>query len=197
MPPLDAVDRARRMGQRLTDLGEALGIDRSGRDLISRGYALAMEPRRATLSDDHDPEYLHPGRCAVILMDDLGCIDPATIAAVALLESESPNLAVPPREIEAGLGGDVARLVGGVPLSGAEDLAEQLVVGTEVTRVLALVERLDQVRHAHLWPDMERRRRVHAEACSVYLPVAVRTDATLARRYTWWCSMFGQRHLGD
>ncbi len=184
------------MGQRLADTAEALGIEKAGRELIARGYALAMEPRRARLSDDHDPAYLHPGRCAVILMDDLGVADPTLIAAGALVESESSELAVAVERMEGTMGPNVAELVAGVPIEADDELAERLLLADTPVRILALVERLDQLRHAHLWPDMDRRRAAHECAESVYLPVAVRTDGTLARRYRWWCSMFGRRYLG-
>jgi (p)ppGpp synthase/HD superfamily hydrolase len=60
---------------------------------------------------------------------------------------------------------------------------------------IALAERLDQLRHAHLWPDPERRRRAHQEALSVYSPLAERASPKLARRYAWWCSMFARKYL--
>jgi (p)ppGpp synthase/HD superfamily hydrolase len=183
------------MGQRLADTAAAAGIGPEGRSRIARSYGLAMEPRRAALIDDHDPSYLHPGRCAVILMDDLACAEPRLLCAAVFVETEAKTLAVPASRISKEVGEDVATLVEAVPQARAPDLAECLLLADPAVRVLSLVERLDQLRHAHLWTDMERRRIAYQSAVEVYLPVAIRTDPTLARRYRWWCSMFARRHL--
>ena len=192
---MGSTDRAARMGRRLEGTALSLGVDPSGLRLVGRAYALAMEPRREALEDDHDPDYLHPGRCAVILMDDLDQTDSKVIAAGSLVETERPELAVDPTRIASDLAVDVADLVSRTPRPGSADLAEALVVEDLSVRLIALVERLDQLRHAHLWADMERKGRAHREAEGVYLPVARRTHPTLARRYAWWCSMFRRRYL--
>ena len=154
-----------------------------------------MEPRRTLLDDDHHPDYMHPGRCAVIMMDDLQETDPVTISAVVLVESARPDLRVPVQTMVGRLESDVVSLVRSVPSPGGDDLAEVLVTASDPVRRVALTERLDQLRHAHLWPSVERRRRAHDEAREIYLPVAERTDPTLFRRYRWWCGMFARRYL--
>lgn len=183
------------MGQRLADTARAVGVAEAGVGRIGRAFALAMEPRRAQLPDEHDPAYLHPGRCPLICMEDLEMRDVALLAASTLIESERSELAVPPDRILAELGAEVAELVAEVPASGSDELAEILVVARPGVRMVALAERLDQLRHAHLWADPDRKRAALEEATRIYLPVAQRTDAVLERRYRWWCAMFGRRHL--
>jgi (p)ppGpp synthase/HD superfamily hydrolase len=183
------------MGERVAETARSLGIESGSVQLITSAYALAMEPRRRRLEDDHHPAYLHPGRTALILMDDLGETDATVVAAASLVETEEERLSVSAARLPPVVGTEVALLVSIVPTPGAEDLAEKLVVAApEVARV-ALAERLDQLRHAHLWEDMDRRRRAHREAEAVYMPVAERTHPTLARRYRWWCAMFKQHHM--
>jgi hypothetical protein len=60
---------------------------------------------------------------------------------------------------------------------------------------VALAERLDQVRHAHLWGDMPEARAAHQEAAEVYLKMAERTQPRLAGRYTSWCRAFREGYL--
>lgn len=193
---LTEIDRAARMAERIADTARSLGVDAAGVQLAVSAFTLAMRPRRRALDDEHHPAYLHPGRSVVILMDDVGETDPTALAAGALLESEDAPLRVPAEEARLLTGDEVADFLAAVPASGAEDLAEALVSAGATVRRVALAERLDHLRHAHLWPDMERRYHAHREAQEVYARVAERTDETLARRYRWWCSMFGEHHLG-
>ena len=118
--------------------------------------------------------------------------DAQVLAAAMAVDSQNAGHA-PDR---SALDPDVGALVARAPPSGAEDLAERLVVADERVRRAALAERLDHLRHAHLWEDPGARRRAHAEALEVYAPVARRTHPALAHRYDWWCRMFGSRHLG-
>lgn len=183
------------MAERIGETARSLGIEDGGVHLITSAYALAMEPRRRLLEDDHHWAYLHPARSALILMDDTGERDPTVVAAAALVETEDEHLKVSANRLPSTVGPEVAQLVAAVPPPCGDDLVEALVVADPAVARMALAERLDQLRHAHLWEDLDRRRRAHAEARSVYLPLAERTHPTLARRYRWWCAMFGQDHL--
>ena len=157
----------------------------AARRLVDDALRLAMEPRRTL--DDHHPDHLHPGRTVLVLLLDTEVREPALLAAAALAESEREALRVPSAAVAAALGEEVARVAGSVPSSGSHGLAEVLVTAEEGVRLVALAERLDQVRHAHLWDDPERARRAHAEAVDVYGPVAERTHPVLARRFRAWC----------
>lgn len=190
--PAAEQERGDAMGVRVVRTAEELGLASDDLDRLARVHAAAMDVRNTVLDDDHDPAYLHPGRSALILMQDVEETDARTLAAAMVVDSQTPAWVPSDREV-----GDAAvcRLRDGVPPSGSDELAERLVTAEASVRRIALAERLDHLRHAHLWPDMEARRRAHAEAVAVYTPIADRTDPVLSRRLHWWCRMFGARHL--
>jgi hypothetical protein len=99
------------------------------------------------------------------------------------------------RTLEDARGREVAGLLREVPLPDAEDLAERLLIADPAVQLIAVAERLDQLRHAHLWNDPARARAAHDLAVRVYAAIAERVDATLSRRYDWWCRMFERKHL--
>lgn len=187
------MERGEAMGVRVVRTAAEQGLPPPELRRLERIHAVAMELRDRLVADDHAPDYLHPGRSALILLQDLAETDGATLAAALVLDSETPALAPGPGAIDDA---EIVALRDEVPLPGAEDLAERLVVADDRVRRIALAERLDHLRHAHLWPDRRARHRVHEEALRVYEPVAARTHPVLARRYAWWCRMFGARHLG-
>ena len=57
------------------------GVGEAGRLLIGQGFRAAMVPRLEVILDDHHPNYLHPGRTAAILLDDVGLNEPVALAA--------------------------------------------------------------------------------------------------------------------
>lgn len=187
-------DRGTAMAASVVRAARTLGVPVDGIPAISRAHALAMRPRVAAFDDDHHPLFLHPGRTVLILLRDVECVDPIVLAAAALAESEDATLRVSGEEVAKVAGRAAADLVARVPLSGREDLAEALVTADEAVRLVALAERLDHLRHAHLrdappgWGTA-----AHAEAESVYRPVAHRTHPRLARRYDHWCRTFARR----
>ncbi|MBI4537986.1 MAG: hypothetical protein HY704_00580 [Gemmatimonadetes bacterium] len=164
---------------------------------LLRAHALAMAHRERHLEAEPDSRYLHPGRTVLVLLQDADVGDVEALAAAALVESEFPELEVPAPEVEAAMGRAVAALRDAVPVPrrAGDELAEQLVLADVRVRVVALAERLDQLRHAHLWPELVRRRTAHGSAAAIYLPVAERTHKALAGRYRWWCRMFERRFL--
>ncbi len=182
--------RAAAMADRLATTARQAGIDETGITRISAAFRTAMRPREQHLEDDHDPDFLHPGRTALILMDDLGIRDPRLIAAGALLESLRPELAATSADDE------VQALVAEVPTPArdGELLLELLLAAERPVRIIALAERLDQVRRLHL-REPTVWRALHQETTEVYLPIASRTDQTLARRFRWWCRTFQERFL--
>jgi (p)ppGpp synthase/HD superfamily hydrolase len=188
--------RAEAMARRIARTAERAGLTEAGHALLDRAFRLAMEPRGRMLTDDHHPDFLHPGRTVLILLEDVGCRDPLTLAAGAVCETLRPELAVPVAEIRALLGPAVHSLVAAVPVPAhaGDELLEQLVTGDHEARLVALAERLDHARHLHLRPRTEWAE-FHGVTCEAYLPVALRTDPALARRFRWWCAMFERRYL--
>lgn len=193
---VDASPRARAMARRIAGAAEHAGLAAADVALVERAFVLAMQPRIERIADDHDPDFLHPGRTALILLEDLGCRDARTLAAGALCETARLELAVAGARVEDALGPAVRALLDEVPVpeQAGDDLLERLVTAGRDARLIALAERLDHARHLHLrpaaaWPAF------HALTCGVYLPIAGRTDPTLERRFRWWCGMFARRFL--
>ena len=184
------------MAARLVRTAREAGVAEGEIGGLQLAHALAMEPRLERLDDEHDPHLLHPGRSALVLMLDTAELRAPVLAAALLVESERPDLRLARGRIEQQVGGASAGMVAEVPLPDDEALAELLVTAGEEVRLIALAERLDHLRHAHLWTDLELRRRAHVQAIEVYLPIAERTHPVLARRYAWWCGMFSRRWLG-
>ena len=183
------------MAERVDRTATASGVDRTGRDLIGRAIAAAMAPRLAVLDDDHHPDYLHPGRTALILLDDVGLADPVVLAAASLLDTRRGDLEVGDRDATEHLSPEVTAFRSAVPRAGSDTLLEDLLASEHDVILVALAERLDQVRHAHLWGDLSEARSVHEEACEVYMKMAERTHARLAARFTHWGRAFGARYL--
>jgi (p)ppGpp synthase/HD superfamily hydrolase len=192
-------ERGAKMEERVRRTAIEVGVDAGGLRLVCGCHRAVMHIRDRDVADDHDPRYLHPSRSALILMQDVREADPVVLAGTLLSESEDRELLVAAgdlaRAVQAQAVGRVLQVRDAVPQAGGEDVAERLVIATPEVRRAALAERLDHLRHAHLWSDVARRRRAHAEAESVYLPVAQRTHPELARRLGWWCRMFARRHL--
>lgn len=187
-------DRGAAMAASIARAARSVRMSEDGIRGLSRAHALAMEPRVAALDDDHHPLFLHPGRTVLILIRDVGCADPRMLAAAALVESEDAELRTDAAVIRASLGDEVAELVQRVPFARTESLAEVLVTAPDSVRLVALAERLDHLRHAHLRDAArEWRTLVHAEAEAVYLPVAMRTHSRLTERYQHWCQAFARR----
>jgi (p)ppGpp synthase/HD superfamily hydrolase len=183
------------MSVRVEQTAQTAGVDNSGRHLIRSAIEAAMAPRLAVIDDDHDHDYLHPGRTVVILLDDVGLFDPVALAAACLLDTRRLELEAPDDEISAHVSPDVTAFRNAVPRSGSDTLLEDLLASEPDVVLVALAERLDQVRHAHLWGNVPEARAAHKEASEVYRRMAARTHAQLAARYSSWCCAFGERYL--
>jgi (p)ppGpp synthase/HD superfamily hydrolase len=184
--------RADLMAASVARAARAAGLDDAGFELLARAHALAMRPRIAALEDDHHPAYLHPGRAVLLLLRDVGPLPASTLAAAAVHETVDDDLRASEEAVRDELGDEVADLVASLPASGDEGLAERLVTLDEQARLAALAERLDQLRHAHLRPDLEWRA-AWEEAQAVWLPVAERTHPRLADRFRNWHRAYGRR----
>ena len=187
-------DRGTAMAASVVRTARSTGLDDDGIELLSRAHVLAMAPRTRQLGDDHHPQFLHPGRTVLILLRDVGVADAEVLSAAAVTESEDERLRVKLERVGRVLGNGVRSLVDRVPRPDSESLSESLVTAPANVRLVALAERLDHLRHAHLRVGDEAwQRSAHAQAESVYLPVAERTHPLLARRYKHWCRTFRRR----
>ncbi len=191
------MSRWEQMAVRVDRTATAIGVDRQGRALIGAAIQAAMAPRLAVLDDDHDPDYLHPGRTVVILLDDVGLADPVALSAAGLLDTRRTEFEASDREVTEHVSAAVTDFRNVVPRSGTATLVEDLLASEPDVILVALAERLDQVRHAHQWGDRSAARVAHQEASEVYLKIAERAHARLAARYTQWCRAFGERYLSS
>ncbi len=189
------MSRWEHMADRVDRTAAAAGVDRLGRDLIGMAIEAARAPRLAVIDDDHHPDYLHPGRTAVVLLDDVGLSDPVALAAACVLDTRRNDLEPPDREVTEHVSAAVTAFRNVVPRSGSGRLLEDLLASEREVVLVALAERLDQVRHAHMWGALAEARAAHQEASEVYLKMAERTHARLAARYTNWCRAFGEGYL--
>jgi hypothetical protein len=162
--------------------------------LMLDAFRVAMEPRRARIHEDHHPDYLHPARTALILMDDTREADPVTLAAAMFAETRDPNLAVAKaRMVEVSPG--AASIAAEIPRPDRTDhLLETLLALPATSARVAAAERLDHARHLHL-RDRKEWDEWHRATGEAYVPATRRVDATLAVRLEWWCDMFARRFM--
>lgn len=187
--------RARAMAERVALAARRAGIDDDGVRQILTAYLSAMRVRDRVIEDEHQIDYLHPGRTALILIEDLGVMNAEIVAAATLLESLHDELRVDIAGDPA-IDSGVSSLVERIPTPGrsGELLIEDLLVAAPEIRTIALAEWLDQVRRLHLRPT-EYWEGQYALTSAVYLPIAERTDRLLAQRFNWWCRVFKDRYL--
>lgn len=188
---MNDVDRARAMAGSVERIARAAGLGDDAIDLVSRAYALAMEPRRVL--DEHDPAFLHPGRTILVLLQDVGPLPAEVLAAASVHESEEARFRLPISDVRRELGDAVADLASSLPLPAEEDLVERLVTLEEGSRLAALAERLDHIRHAHLEENPVRWRALREEVSAAWAPVAERTHPRLADRYRAWLRAIDRR----
>jgi (p)ppGpp synthase/HD superfamily hydrolase len=190
-------DRAEQMAARLHLTATRAGLSGENADLLVECYRFAMRRRAEAFSDPHHPDFLHPARSALILMDDMGVTDAACLAAAVMHDSERGDLGAAATDVERLAGPEAARLAAQLPPANLDDaeLAEQLVVSEPAALAAALAERLDHVRHLHFRPA-ESWPAVYHRACSVLLPVAARCHPRLVQRYQAWCDAFARRLRG-
>jgi (p)ppGpp synthase/HD superfamily hydrolase len=193
--PLSEHPRAVAMAMRLARTARRAGVADDDAERLSRALFAALDYRASAIDDPEDPAFLHPARNALILLDDLGVADPDVLIAATLLDAEQPAL-MPSPETAVAIGGPrAAALLAAVPLpANAESLAEDLLTCDDASRLLALADRLDFVRHLHLVVHDDARG-AHALTCSVYLPIAQHSHARLGQRFASWTGAFERRFL--
>jgi len=192
--PTTPPTRWERMIDRLDRTALMHGVDAAGRNLIEQAFRAAMTPRLQIIPDDHHPDYLHPGRTAAILLDDVGLTQPVALAAACLVDTQRPELEPLDPDIRDRVGQEVLDFRERVPRPGSERLLEDLLGSGPQVVLVALAERLDHLRHAHLWGDLNAARAAHVEGSAVYLAMAERAHPLLARRYIHCCGTFSRKY---
>jgi (p)ppGpp synthase/HD superfamily hydrolase len=189
-------ERAEAMARRLGRTAHRLGLEAAGRQRVLEAYATAMAPRLERVPTDHHPDFLHPARTALILMDDARVSDPLTLAAAALTETRAGAPGATPSVMEA-LDPEATAVASAVVAAGAaraDRQVEELLALAPEGLLVAVAERLDHARHLHL-REREEWAPYHARTCEAYAAVASRAHATLARRLEFWCATFSRRFL--
>lgn len=175
----------------------ARGFDE--RDVRAVGHVLdlAMSPRLELLTDNHHPAYLHPGRTARVLLDDVDGVDRTVLVVAILHESCDDRLRVRTERVAESVGASEAASIESIPLPGEERMIERLLALPSDVALAALAERLDHLRHLHLRDDLTGSwAEVHDEVSRAWLPFAQRVHPVLARRYGHWTRTFANRIRG-
>jgi hypothetical protein len=189
-------DRARAVADRLEAAARGAGLPPDACSRLTSALALSLERRGGRFRDPHHIDFLHTARTALVLLHDTPLTEPDALTAAVLFDSEEPELGFGAEEADGAFGPGVAAVIAALPtpLAAGDELLERLVGAPPGAQLVALAERLDHARHLHLRPT-ERWFGFHGEIEAVYLPVADRADATLARRFRWWADMFARRYL--
>lgn len=194
---MNDVRRGDAMAERLVREASFAGIDDNACELL-RALLLGALGRRADagMEEDH-PDYLHPARSALILIEDAGVRDADVLAAALLLDSVDPALGFTAAEARDLAGERVAGLLDELPPPDADPEArrEALVIAGDDARRVALAERLDHARHLH-FRDPAGWRDLHSSVTNADLPVAERWEPALGRRLRRWAEAFSRRRLG-
>lgn len=182
------------MARSLRSAMRGRGFEAAELDAVERAFRLGMRARVNTLADDHHPAYLHPGRCALVLLHDVETVDAIVLVITALHESVDQPLRPSVEEVRTEIGDAALEALRTIPLPGDERLVERLLSLGPGLSLAALAERLDHLRHLHLRDDLiDSWAPTHAEVSGAWLPFAARTHPVLARRYAHWARTFAKR----
>jgi hypothetical protein len=173
----------------------SVGLSAADVKAVDQVHELAMRRRVELLEDDHHPAYLHPGRTALILLQDVGAVDASVLILGLLHESTDSKLRPAATEVVDALGGEASlHALAAIPKPGDERLVERLIVLGPGSALAALAERLDHLRHLHMRQDLiDTWADTHAEVTAAWLPFAQRTHPKLAVRYAHWSRTFVKR----
>lgn len=186
--------RAATMASSLAAAVRAVGLGEADVTTIGRAFALAVAPRVAALDDDHHPAYLHPGRSTLILIHDVGPVEPRVLVAACLHESLDEALRLPVDELQAILSPAQLDAFRTIPLPGEERLLERLITLEEGIGLSVLAEWLDQLRHLHMRRELSASwAQLHEEVLGVWLPFARRSHPKVAIRFEHWARVFTKR----
>ena len=188
-------ERARQMVASVDKAARSAGLLAADVEAVGQVHELVMQARAGLLANDHHPAYLHPGRTALILLQDVGGVDGVAVILGLLHESIDSKLSLGNTQIARGLDGEAGQYaLAAIPRPGDERLLERLVLLGTGAALAALAERLDHLRHLHLRPDLRATwADTHAEVREAWLPFAQRTHRKLAVRYAHWSRTFEKR----
>jgi hypothetical protein len=183
------------MGARVIRDARSLGLARDVLPLLLDAHDLAMTVRDRIVRDDHHPDYLHPGRTALVAMTDGEVRDADLLRAVILFDSMRPELTPSSADVAVVCGSGVEAIRASFPGAGlaVEVMVEELLALERAAAVCVLAEALDHARHAHVGEDPARMRATLDRVARGYRPVAERVSPALASRLGHWARHFRKR----
>jgi hypothetical protein len=200
--PAPAGFRWVRMATRLEKTLGGLGLPAEAIHPILVAHGEAGVHREAFLPPDEDhPDWLHPGRTLLVLVEDGQIRTTETLVLACGLDQHHPNR-IPETTLRAlrdegfpllpgGLGGRAeypsAMGLNGETAEDAEaDWMEAALALSPALLTLLVAEGLDQVRHLHLESPSDARTLAVRRGVTLFAPLADRIGGTLARRFRWW-----------
>jgi (p)ppGpp synthase/HD superfamily hydrolase len=151
------------------------------RALIERALDLMLQSHEGQRRDDGTAYAAHPIRVALILARELGIRDPSAVCAALLHDVLEDRKEISAGDLSRAFGPDVARMVETVtkpygPGRPHREVNEayfpRLRAADELTRMLKLADRLDNMRDLPTSPHPRKRRRIVEETRAFYLPLA-------------------------
>ena len=146
---------------------------------IKQALELASSAHAGQARDDGTPYILHPVRVALSLIEELGLNDADLICAALLHDSVEDNMHIGLQQIEAAFGPRVRVVVEQLTKPRAATRAEvnaiyflRLQSAAEDSKLVKLMDKLDNVRDSANCPEPAKRQRTLEEARTVYLPLA-------------------------
>jgi len=206
--PVVSPERARFMEARLARELKERGVQPADVLELTRLHARVMTPFHDAFSDDHHPVYLHPARSALVMLIETPERDVAALALALVVDSERilntgtvsapviPNHAAEAlRDSPAVWSDEVLKIGSRLDAPGSPTRLESLVVESDPFRAALLAERLDHLRHLHLWRGSEAVARAADEVQAVDLPAAGRAHPRLAQLLRGWLRRSERYHL--
>jgi (p)ppGpp synthase/HD superfamily hydrolase len=158
---------------------------------IVAAYQSAISVRLPVLTDIFHPDFLHPARTVLILLEDAECTDATVLTAAALVESVYPSMRQREDVIAKEFGAGVAAITAAVPKPDqpSDQLLEDLVTASYDVGLIAVAERLDHARHLR-FRDQKYWQPFYDQITSVYLPFSSRVSEQLHTRLERWSTAF-------
>jgi len=146
---------------------------------IGRALDLASSAHQGQTRDDGTPYIMHPIRVALSLTEELGFNDADLMCAALLHDAVEDSADIRIERIQEEFGSRVRMVVEQLTKPVAAERAEvntvyflRLRTVAEESKLVKLMDKLDNVRDSPNCPELVKRRRTLDEAESVYLPLA-------------------------
>lgn len=189
---------------RVEKLWTDANISRSTRDSLVDTATAIMSSRASDFGDEHHPAFLHPLRTAILLME-ADETDPRAHAVALVLDTEGRQpdaddireaILRTGRAWGLDLDGEEVE-VGALTTADPGERLELLVLAHSWLRNAWLAERLDQIRHLHLWAGPDRTRAALERAEREEHPLAGRVGGRLHRAWSDWLDKARRYRLAE